>query len=128
MPRINDHPRFVPFQICFISLLIFLLIRALPDASGSSSSGRASIDLPRPETSSDVYFKADGIVSGPPAPKINQRDYLYLEALSGIGGNRVIIWALAQQHVYFGGLVLGVLFLATTLELTGTLSKNKDSI
>lgn len=124
----NNLLRFILFQICSISLLILLPIPATPNSSSSTSSTKPSVDLPPPEISSDVYFKTDGIVSGPPAPKLNKEDYLYPNILSGVGGSRVIIWVLAQQHLYFGGLVLGVLFLVTFLELKGVFSKNKDSI
>ena len=128
MPRRNNLLQFILSHVSFISLLIFLSIQAIANASSNTSSGKPFLDMPQLEISSDVYFKTDGIVSGPPAPKINKGDYMYLNIMSQVGGSRIVIWSLAQQHLYFGGLVLGVLFLVTFLELKGTLSKNKDSI
>lgn len=79
------------------------------------------------ETSQDVYYKMDGVISGPPAPSVKTADYLYFVPLPSLGGNRVLIWIMAQQHLYLGGFTLGALLLVTLFECRGVLSGREET-
>ncbi len=69
-----------------------------------------------PEVSSDVYFRTEGPVSGPPAPWLTGKDYRSLPLPYPLSESRIVVWVLAQQHNYFGAFVLGVLLLVTFAE------------
>jgi cytochrome bd-type quinol oxidase subunit 1 len=78
-------------------------------------------------TSEDVYYKTEGIVSGPPAPSSERNEYPALNLPSPFNDTRLIIWFLGQQHLYFGSFVLGVLFLVMIFELIGLIARTKDT-
>jgi cytochrome d ubiquinol oxidase subunit I len=80
-----------------------------------------------PILSNDVYYKTQGMVSGPPAPHLSSTDYPTLPLPGPWGESRLIIWCLAQQHLYFGGVVLGGLFLTLAFELRGLFARVKDT-
>src|SRR5207244_761766 len=46
-------------------------------------------------------------------------EYPRLNLPPPLGESRLVIWILAQQHLYWGSFVLGVLFVVTVLELRG---------
>jgi len=82
------------------------------------------------QISEDVYLGVEGPVSGPPAPEILSEDYprekrTFFPAGKRIG-SRKFIWFFAQQHIYFGGLVAGILFLVFAFELRGILVRDPD--
>jgi cytochrome bd ubiquinol oxidase subunit I len=78
------------------------------------------------QTSKDVYYGTEGVVSGPPAPHLHSDDYPKLNLPSVFGESRLWIWVIAQQHFYFGGFVLGALFLAMAFELIGLLVRDRE--
>lgn len=70
----------------------------------------------KPKISQDVYYKIDGIVSGPRAPRLTEASYP-----TEFGESRVVVWIVAQQHLYWSGFVVGALFLVTMLEVIGVI-------
>lgn len=100
-----------------------------PTLAGSaiSSSAVPTLKNPEPATSRDVWYKTEGVVSGPPTQWIRSEDYPRLNLPNPFGENRLIIWILAQQHKYWGGFVLGVLFLVTILEMSTLVARNRET-
>lgn len=127
MPTRNNRLQTFLFPTVFLFLLFVVPTQTIAETPGRPAPARSSLRSPPPERAQDVYFQTEGIVLGEPAPKTRPTDYTSFIALSGMGGNRVVVWALAQQHLYFGGLVFGVLFWVTLLELMGALSKKRDA-
>lgn len=82
---------------------------------------------PGATVSTDVYYKTEGVVSGPPAPRLDTTDYPAPNLPSVFGESRLLVWSFAQQHLYFGGLVLGLLFLALIFELKGALGRRDEN-
>jgi hypothetical protein len=72
----------------------------------------------------DVWYKTKGVVSGPSAPSLTSEDYPRLNLPNPFGESRLIIWMLAQQHVYWGSFVLGILLLTTYFEIKGLVAQN----
>src|SRR5574341_1957023 len=73
----------------------------------------------------DVYFKIEGCVSGPPAPQTAATDYPSYNLPYPLSENRVIVWTVAQQHLYFGSFVLAVPIFCMVIELVGIMSKDR---
>ncbi|HJT19788.1 MAG TPA: cytochrome ubiquinol oxidase subunit I [Nitrospira sp.] len=69
-------------------------------------------------SSADSGLKVEGIVSGPAAPRLGNEDYPRLN-VPLLQESRLVIWVLAQQHLYWGSFVLGVLMLVSMLEVMG---------
>jgi hypothetical protein len=122
----------------FLAVAVVVVIGVLPSivqrstfATGVESQRIALNDNLRsasnPNTSQDVYYKTEGIVSGPPAPSPDRNEYPSLNLPSPFNDTRLIVWFLAQQHLYFGGFVLGVLFLVMIFELIGLMSGAKEA-
>ena len=80
-----------------------------------------------PATAPDVYWKTEGPISGPPAPELTADDYPKLPLPGVLGESRVIVWFAAQQHLYFGGFVLGALFLVMLFEIAGLVVRKQES-
>ena len=78
------------------------------------------------QNSKDVYLGLEGPVSGPPAPEIMVEDYPTEKLTFFSVGSRKFIWFFGQQHMYFGGLVAGILFLVFGFELRGILARDTD--
>ena len=76
------------------------------------------------EMSKDVYYKIDGPVSGAPAPDLKASDYPAMNMPYPLSENRLIIWVIAQQHLYFGSFVLAVPIFCMIIELVGMLVKD----
>jgi intracellular septation protein A len=57
-----------------------------------------------------VYFHDEGPISGPLAPRLTDSDYRSLNFPYPLSESRVVVWVLAQQHLYFGAFVLGALW------------------
>ena len=74
------------------------------------------------EKGKDVYYKTEGIVSGPPAPKTtdSEKDYPRYNFES-----RVLLWFANQQHLYYGSFVLAVPIFCMIIEFMGVVSKDK---
>ncbi len=75
----------------------------------------------KPKISQDVYYKIDGIVSGPRAPRLTEASYP-----TEFGESRVVVWIVAQQHLYWSGFVVGALFLVTMLEVIGVIGRGSS--
>ncbi|HXN06303.1 MAG TPA: cytochrome ubiquinol oxidase subunit I, partial [Nitrospiria bacterium] len=73
----------------------------------------------------DVYYKTEGIVSSAPAPKMTAKDYPVLKMLPELfQESRLIVWTVAQQHLFFGSFVLAVPIFCMVIELVGLLTKD----
>ena len=104
-----------------ITLALFILLftgsasaNALesPTASLSTSSADVPSQKPRPTIRRDLYYKVEGTASGPRAPRLTENDYPHL-----LGESRLVIWIVAQQHLYWVAFVLGTFCIATLLEI-----------
>ena len=73
----------------------------------------------------DVYFKTEGCISGPPAPQTTAKDYPAYDLAYPLSESRVIVWTVAQQHLYFGSFVLAVPIFCMIIELVGIMSKDR---
>lgn len=82
-------------------------------------------EQPKVEKAKDVYYKTEGIVSGPPVPKLTAEDYPRTGLPGPFGESRVIIWSVAQQHLYFGSFVLAVPIFVMIIELVGIMVKDR---
>lgn len=73
------------------------------------------------EKARDVYYKTEGLVSGPPAPKPtdSEKDYPRYNFES-----RVLIWFANQQHLYYGSFVLAVPIFCMIIEFVGMVTKD----
>jgi len=83
-----------------------------PPASLSASSTDVPSQKPRPTIQRDLFYKVEGTPSGPRAPHLTGNDYPEV-----LGESRLIIWIVAQQHLYWVAFVLGTLCIATLLEI-----------
>ncbi len=72
------------------------------------------------QVSRDVYYGNEAPVSGPSAPQLTSADYP-----TQYGESRLIVWMVAQQHLYWGGLACGALMLVTLLEIGPLLSRRE---
>jgi hypothetical protein len=90
---------------------------AAPATEVKNESGEAKVEKGR-----DVYYKTEGIVSGPPAPKTTDstKDYPRYNFES-----RVLLWVANQQHLYYGSFVLAVPIFCMIIEFMGVVSKDK---
>lgn len=70
----------------------------------------------------DVYYKTEGVVSGPPAPKTEDNTEHYPRYNFE---SRVLIWFANQQHLYYGSFVLAVPIFCMIIEFIGMMTKDK---
>ena len=77
------------------------------------------------EMGKDVYYKTEGPVSGKGFPQMTTADYPSYSLPYPLSENRVIIWVLAQQHLYFGSFVLAVPIFCMVIELVGMMVRDK---
>ena len=80
----------------------------------STLSTKDSSSSPKIKMSRDMYYKTKGVVSGSRAPRLKGSDYPNI-----IGESRIVVWIVAQQHLYWAGFVVGGLFLVMVLEIIG---------
>ncbi|MBI3633754.1 MAG: hypothetical protein HY226_05705 [Candidatus Vogelbacteria bacterium] len=80
-----------------------------------------------PPVSKDIYYGTNGIVSGPAAPKLSAKDYPRFNLPFPFNESRLIIWVVAQQHLYYGSLIFGGLFWIMILELASLVAKKKET-
>lgn len=74
------------------------------------------------EQSRDVYYKVEGPVSGPPAPKTADTTEHYPRYNFE---SRVLIWFANQQHLYYGSFVLAVPIFCMMIEFLGMVTKDR---
>ncbi|MBI3355824.1 MAG: cytochrome ubiquinol oxidase subunit I [Nitrospirae bacterium] len=108
---------------CIFQICIAVVVSVVPEAIAA--------DLPdqnrKPAVSRDVYYKTEGIVSGPAAPRLTDQDYPRLSEIPALQESRLVIWVLAQQHNYWGAFVFGVLVLVVLLEISSMMVRTGES-
>jgi cytochrome d ubiquinol oxidase subunit I len=113
--------------VCCFSIVVGLFLFSLLSIFHiGSAEGQSSSQISSPLISKDVYYRTDGLVSGPAAPRLTAQDYPKLKLPYPFNESRLIIWVVAQQHLYFGSLVLGGFFWIMLLELAGLVTKNRE--
>ncbi len=105
--------------IFFVGLLSVLLQMPQNDLAFSSEAASSESLLSfsksvKPKISRDAYYKVEGLISGSRAPRLTELSYP-----TEFGESRVVVWIVAQQHLYWSGFVVGALFLVTVLEVIG---------
>jgi cytochrome bd-type quinol oxidase subunit 1 len=73
------------------------------------------------EPATDVYYKTQGVPSGPSAPAGDASTYPRYGSLD----NRTFVWFVTQQHTYFGGFVLALPIFCVILEFAGLVTRNR---
>lgn len=107
------------FRIWLIGLVVVLAlggwsleqVRAVEPVAVQTGEGLAQ----------DVYFKTQGVPSGPPAPPAEEITYPRIASLD----SRLIVWFVTQQHTYFGGFVLALPIFCVLIEFLGL--RTRDS-
>lgn len=112
-----------------VAMLLVWLVPALtsitlsygsePGAAETASAGAADAPV---EKGRDVYYKTEGIVSGPPAPATEDNTEHYPRYNFE---SRVLIWFANQQHLYYGSFVLAVPIFCMIIEFIGMVTKDK---
>ncbi len=102
-------------------LLPLMPIQAIADEAPAGAPA-ATEGATAVEKAKDVHWKIEGIVSGPPAPKLKYPDNY---GTYGTFQSRTLIWVANQQHLYFGSFVLAVPMFVLVMELVGMLQKDK---
>jgi len=105
-------------------MLPFVSVAALADEAKPAAA--AAADAPKVQMGKDVYYKTEGPVSGPGWTEMSAKDYpAYTSLPFPFSENRVLIWVIAQQHLYFGSFVLAVPIFCMVIELVGLLTRDK---
>jgi len=60
----------------------------------------------------DAYYNVEGAIAGPRAPRLTTNDYPTL-----LGESRVVVWIVAQQHLYWAAFVLGTFVLSVCITM-----------
>ena len=113
-----------------IGLLLMPILVAIPalasdggaPAAGAKAEGGDAKVEKKVEKGKDVYYKTEGIVSGPPAPKTTDSDKDYPRYNFE---SRVLLWFANQQHLYYGSFVLAVPIFCMVIEFMGVVTKDK---
>lgn len=109
-----------------IGLLLLPILVAIPALASDGGAPAAGVKKEggdaKVEKGKDVYYKTEGIVSGPPAPKTtdSEKDYPRYNFES-----RVLLWFANQQHLYYGSFVLAVPIFCMVIEFMGVVTKDK---
>ncbi len=109
------RPRFsVISSLFFLLFFCVLLLAPLTGSEFAYGEGPSRPQSASPEVSKDIYYKTEGPVSGPPAPKMK-----YPESYDrgGLIDNRSLLWLFIQQHFFLGSFILGVPMIAWMIEL-----------
>jgi len=106
-------------------LLVSLVMPLLsPPVMADEATKAVTGAAPQVEMAKDIYYKKEGPVSGPPVPELKASDYPSYNLPYPLSENRIIIWSIAQQHLYFGSFVLAVPIFCMIIELVGLLVKD----
>ncbi|MGH7259236.1 MAG: cytochrome ubiquinol oxidase subunit I [Nitrospiraceae bacterium] len=100
---------------------VLLLLGALLAAPFGATSMAGSDGGATAEPATDVYYKTQGVPSGPPAPAGDASTYPRYGSLD----NRTFVWFVTQQHTYFGGFVLSLPIFCVILEFAGLVTRNR---
>ena len=111
-----DRSQSQRFAWSVLLLLCALLAVPFGAAGMAGSDGGATA-----EPATDVYYKTQGIPSGPPAPAGDASTYPRYGSLD----NRTFVWFVTQQHTYFGGFVLALPIFCVILEFAGLVARNR---
>jgi hypothetical protein len=103
----------------FLAVVMILLVAGDVGATVSSSSIPAGETSPNTTLERDIYYKVLDTVSGPRASQLSGSDYPTV-----LGESRVVVWIVAQQHLYWVAFVLGTFVLVTLLEVWALLDRN----
>jgi hypothetical protein len=106
--------------LSLIWTLFVVLLHGTPVAAFIADPGPAH----QPGYSIDVYFHHEGPISSAPAPQLTSRDYRSLNLPYPLSESRVVVWGLAQQHLYFGAFVLGSLWWVLLTEAMSLATRN----
>ncbi len=93
------------WRVALPVVLLFILLLPVPVFANSVPDSPPDVDR-----STDVYFKTEGPISGVPAFRLTDRDYRSMPLPYPLSESRIVVWVLAQQHLYFGAFVLGSLW------------------
>jgi cytochrome d ubiquinol oxidase subunit I len=104
-------------------VLWFLLLCSVPAFFLEATQANAGEFVSR-----DVYYKTEGVVAGPAAPRLTDQDYPRLSEFPALRESRLVIWVLAQQHNYWGGFVFGALVLIVMLEIGSLTVRTRESV
>jgi len=108
--------------LLLLGVLSTLLLLPLMPAAKAEEAAKPDA-APKVEKAKDVYYKTEGIVSGPPAPKLKYPDDY---GTYGSFQSRTLVWVASQQHLYFGSFVLAVPMFVFVIELIGKMSADKN--
>lgn len=103
--------------VSLVLVMILLIVGAVTAEDQSPSS--AVEKPPAAAMGRDVYHHVEGTISGPRAPRLTTDDYTTV-----LGESRVVVWVMAQQHLYWVAFVLGTFVLVGLLEVWGLLDRN----
>ena len=103
---------------------VALSLSATP-ALAQEAAVEAAKKAPKVIKGKDVYFKTEGVVSGKPVPKLTEADYPKTGFPGVFSESRIIIWGIAQQHLFFGSFVLAVPIFVMLIELVGLMLKDR---
>lgn len=98
----------IPILICAFTL-VCLWVVTVDNVGAAQKTGR------------DVYYNNLAPIEGPWPPQLSNDNYP-----TQYGESRLIVWMVAQQHLYWSGLVTGSLMLVTLLEVWAMLGYRKS--
>ncbi|MFI5304784.1 MAG: cytochrome ubiquinol oxidase subunit I [Nitrospiria bacterium] len=123
MNAFRNSKKVILFSLAGIVVLLgFLLL--LPVIQSTAYGQETAASVGPPPTGKDVYYKTQGIISGPAAPKLTVKDYPTTRLPGVFSESRLFIWTIAQQHLFFGSFVLAVPIFCMVIELIGILVQN----
>lgn len=109
----------------FVGLLLLPLAFAFAPGPSFAEETTAKVGECPNGKGKDVYFKTEGCISGAPAPQTTEKDYPSYSLPYPLSENRVVVWVIAQQHLYFGSFVLAVPIFCMIIELVGMMQKDR---
>jgi cytochrome bd-type quinol oxidase subunit 1 len=104
--------------LAWSALLLLCALLVVP-AAAASLVGGDGVGTAGPAT--DIYYKTQGIPSGPTAPAGDASTYPRYGSLD----NRTFVWFVTQQHTYFGGFVLALPIFCVILEFAGLVTRDR---
>jgi hypothetical protein len=116
-------------QVSLVGVLLLLLIgtasaNALPSPTPLLIVALADTPPPpRPTLRRDLYFNVEAAAFGPRALQPTVDDYPQL-----VGESRLVIWIVAQQHLYWVAFVLGTFCITTLLEVWALLGPRSNIV
>ncbi|MBI3604845.1 MAG: hypothetical protein HY202_02325 [Nitrospirae bacterium] len=105
-------------------MVLSLFSFAIPLVQSLAYAEDAAAPSGPPPTGKDVYYKTDGPISGPAAPKTAVKDYPNTKLPGALSESRLIVWTIGQQHLFFGSFVLAVPVFCMVIELISLLTKD----